>query len=80
MTDAGFSRREMTAQVREFSLGQQLEEVQRELLHRKRLYPIWVANGKLKAKHAEYFLGRMLAVERTIAGLMAKTIDLKAGD
>jgi hypothetical protein len=34
----------------------------------------------MKAKHAEYFLGRMLAVERTIAGLMAKTIDLKAGD
>jgi hypothetical protein len=69
--NAGFGRREFSPQERDFSLSQQLEEVRREIAHRKNLYPKWVDNGKMKAKHAEYFLGRMLAVERTIAGLMA---------
>lgn len=53
-----------------FSLGQQLEEVERELALRKRVYPSMVARGQMRESLADYHVARMEAVRETLVGLL----------
>lgn len=52
-----------------FSLAQQIEEVQREITLRGRVYPHQVASGKMKQSIADYHMGRMQAVLETLRGI-----------
>lgn len=54
----------------EFSLAMQLEEVERELTLRKRVYSHQVASGKMRQSVADYHMGRMQAVAATLRRLM----------
>ena len=51
------------------SLAQQIEEVERELTLRSRVYPGFVASGKMKQSIADYHMGRMRAVLQTLKRL-----------
>lgn len=52
-----------------FSLAQQIEEVERELTLRSRVYPGFVASGKMKQSLADYHMSRMRAVLQTLKRL-----------
>jgi hypothetical protein len=60
------------------SINQQIEEVQRELGQRERVYPRLVASGKLKASHADYQVQRMQAVLKTLQWVQANRDKLHA--
>ena len=51
------------------SLAQQIEEVQRELDQRARVYPGLVSKGSMRQAHADYHVARMTAVLRTLQWL-----------
>lgn len=53
-----------------FSLAQQLEEVDREIKMREAVYPRQVHAGKLRQSLADYQMGRMKAVRDTLIRLM----------
>jgi hypothetical protein len=53
-----------------FSLSQQLEEVERELALRSRVYPRMVSKGQIRASEAEYHMERMESVAETLRGLL----------
>lgn len=44
----------------------QLKCVRRELALRKRVYPVWVGNGRLKKSQADEEIAAMAAVEATV--------------
>lgn len=60
------------------SLGQQIEEVERELGYRERVYPRLMAKGTLKPSYAEYQTQRMQAVLATLKWLQANESKIKA--
>ena len=49
-----------------FSLRAQLEEVERELTLRQRVYAHQVAVGKMRISVADYHMARLRAVKRTL--------------
>jgi hypothetical protein len=51
------------------SLSDQLQSVRREIALRKRVYPRWIASGKMTPELATREIAAMEAVERTIAEL-----------
>jgi hypothetical protein len=53
-----------------FSLSQQLEEVERELALRSRVYPRMVSKGQIRQSEAEYHMQRMESVAETLRGLV----------
>jgi hypothetical protein len=53
----------------QFSLAQQIEEVEREIAMRERVYPHQVRSGKLRQSIADYQMNRMLAVLETLRRL-----------
>jgi len=53
-----------------FSLSQQLEEVERELALRSRVYPRMVSKGQMRNTEAEYHMQRMESVAETLRGLV----------
>ena len=53
-----------------FSLLQQLEEVERELSYRAKVYPNLVRRRQLRESQAEYHTQRMEAVAETLRGLI----------
>jgi hypothetical protein len=59
-----------------FSLRQQIEEVEREIALRKRVYPKWITRGKLRRSEADYFMGRMEAVLETLQKLHTPPEDV----
>jgi hypothetical protein len=59
------------------SIGQQIEEVQRELVQREKVYPRLVTAGKLKRSHAEYQTERMRAVLATLQWLSDNEAAIK---
>lgn len=59
---------------REVTIAQQLECVTREIGYRKRVYPRWVADGKMQQKKADHELKAMEAVQKTLLGLMGTGI------
>jgi hypothetical protein len=54
------------------SLREQIEEVDRELVLRARVYPGQVATGKMRQSVADYHMNRMLAVRETLTDLRAE--------
>lgn len=51
------------------SLSDQLQSVRREVAMRKRVYPRWIASGKMTPELAAREIAAMQAVEHTIAEL-----------
>lgn len=60
------------------SLNQQIEEVERELQHRRSVYPRLVSSGKMRASVAEYHTARMQAVLKTLMWLANNEADIRA--
>jgi hypothetical protein len=54
-----------------FSLAQQIEEVERELRLRRGVYEHQVMTGKMRKSVADYHMGRMQAVRETLKKLLA---------
>lgn len=52
-----------------FSLPQQIEEVERELEQREKVYPALVAKRRLGLSIADFYVGRMKQVLRTLKWL-----------
>ena len=59
------------------SINQQIEEVQRELDQRARVYPRLISAGKLRRSHADYQTQRMEAVLRTLEWLRDNEGEIK---
>ncbi len=55
-----------------FSLQAQLEEVEREIVLRERVYPNQVRMQKMRQGIADYHMGRMKAVADTLRRLIEK--------
>lgn len=60
------------------SLGQQIEEVARELKQRERVYPRLVGQGKLRQSVADYHVERMKAVKATLEWLRDNEAAVRA--
>jgi hypothetical protein len=56
----------------DFSLREQIEEVERELALRARVYPGQVRMGKMRQSIADYHMNRMRAVRDTLMQLQAQ--------
>lgn len=52
------------------TLTEQIRAVKREIDYRKRLYPKWVAEGKLEQKEANYQIEVMEYVLNTLTALL----------
>lgn len=61
-----------------FSLGQQIEEVRREIAMRERVYPHQVAKHSIRQSEADYFMGRIRAVLATLIWLQTNEASIKA--
>ena len=62
-----------------FSIGAQIEEVERELGERKRVYANLVASRKMRQSIADFQMARMEAVLATLQWLQANELDIRAG-
>lgn len=60
------------------SLNQQIEEVDRELAQRARVYPRLVGQGKLRQSVADYHVKRMQAVKATLEWLRDNEAAVRA--
>jgi len=61
-----------------FSLAQQIEEVDRELALRAKVYPNQVRSGAMRQSVADYHLARMQAVKTSLQWLQANETDIRA--
>jgi len=52
-----------------WSLDDQIAEVERELAFRGMLYPKWVKEGRMKEEVAKRRIGQMIAVRQTLVKL-----------
>lgn len=68
-----FADRQRKALARTITLDQQIASVRRELAMRHRVYPKWVAAGRMKQDAADHELAAMQAVHDTLTGLTAAT-------
>lgn len=50
----------------DYTLDQQLAEIDREITMRKRMYPTWVDRGTLRPEAAERQLGALEAARETV--------------
>jgi hypothetical protein len=53
----------------DYSLTEQIAEVKLELKLRARVYPRWVAEGRMKQEAADFRTGRLLAILATLERL-----------
>jgi len=60
-------------------LGDQIAAVERELTMRRRVYPTWVANGRMQLVTAELEITRMVAVLETLRQLDADLRETSGG-
>ena len=51
------------------SLNQQIEEAEREMGLRRKVYPALVARGKMRASEADFFVERQQAIIDTLSWL-----------
>lgn len=63
----------------QFTFKQQIECVEREIAMRERVYPNWVAQGKLRQEKANYQIGCMRAVLRSLESLNRQYEEMKNG-
>lgn len=62
------------------TLDEQIKIVRREIDYRKRLYPVWVQNGKIKQDEANYQIEGMECVLNSLVVLHKFKIDLISKD
>ena len=60
------------------TLEEQIKVVQREIDYRKRLYPVWVKNGKMTQNEANYQIEGMECVLNSLVVLHKFQIDIIA--
>lgn len=60
------------------SLSQQIEEVDRELEQRARVYPHQIAKGAMRQSIADYHVARMQAVRATLAWLAENEAEIRS--
>jgi hypothetical protein len=60
------------------SLAQQLEEAERELEQRAKVYPRLVGSGAMRQSVADFHVNRMKAVAETLRWLQANETAIKA--
>lgn len=60
------------------TLEEQIKVVQREIDYRKRLYPVWVKNGKMTQTEANYQIEGMECVLNSLVVLHKFQIDIIA--
>jgi len=68
----------MPKQDQQFSIVAQIAEVDREIVMREKVYPSWIARGKMQQSEADYYMGRMRAVLRTLKWLQINEAKIKA--
>lgn len=51
------------------SIGQQIDEIERELKMRRDVYPRWVSSGKIRQSIADYQVARLEAAKATLEWL-----------
>lgn len=59
------------------SLRQQIEEIDRELEQRAKVYPRLVASGKLRQSMADYQVARLVAARASLAWLAQHEATIK---
>jgi hypothetical protein len=57
-----------------FSLRAQIEEVEREIILREKVFPRMVQTGKMREAEADYHLARMHAVLETLRNLQDEAV------
>ena len=62
------------------TLEEQIRVVKREIDYRKRLYPVWVQNGKMTQNEANYQIDGMECVLNSLMVLHKFQIDIIAKD
>jgi len=62
----------------QFSLVAQIAEVDREIVMREKVYPAWIKSHRMQQGEADYYLGRMRAVLRTLKWLQKYEGIIKA--
>lgn len=62
------------------TLDEQIKIVKREIDYRKRLYPVWVQNGKMTQIDANYQIDGMECVLNSLVVLNKFKLDLIAKD
>lgn len=62
------------------TLDEQIKCVKREIEYRKRLYPVWVQNGKMDQIQANYQIEGMECVLNSLQVLRKFELDLIAKD
>lgn len=62
------------------TLTEQINCVKREINYRKRLYPVWVQNGKITQNDANYQIDCMECVLNSLVVLNKFKLDLIAKD
>lgn len=63
---AHFAEQERRVRMAQFSLGQQIEEVERELSKRREVYPRLAGSGKERKSVLDYQMARMESVLKTL--------------
>lgn len=61
----------------QYSLQQQIEEVEREIALRESVYPRQVSSGKMRQSTADYHLDRMRSVRATLIWLAKNENPIK---
>lgn len=64
--------------AKRISLDQQIEEVERELAERAKVYPRLMSSGRMRPSVAEFHVARMEAVLRTLKWVKANEAKLRA--
>jgi len=60
-------------------IEKQIACIEREIGFRERVYPRWVAAGKMKQEKADYEIAAMRAVLETLKAIPARQPDLLGG-
>lgn len=58
------------------TLEEQIKIVKREIGYRKRLYPVWIQNGKISQQEADYQIDGMECVLNSLAVLRKFQLDI----
>lgn len=59
------------------SLAQQIEEVERELSLRRKVYPHMIATNKMRQSVSDFHIDRMSAVKATLEWLQSNEIEIR---
>lgn len=66
----------MSGELFKPTLEEEIAELDREIVIRKRCYPSWVKNGSMKAPVADRQLARMMAAAKRLRGLQKAEMRL----